>query len=128
MSIQDNTIALREVLELAQSGGGGGSGGGSVETCTVRFVLNASIYLHLYASVENGSVVYKSDSDLKQNSFTIENVPCGSALSFSVTGAMIPAASYSGGATQIATRNGYFWFAAPTESNSTGIVNVYDNG
>ena len=35
MSLQTNTIELREILQMVQSGNAGGSGSAEVETCTV---------------------------------------------------------------------------------------------
>ena len=75
MSLTDNTTALREVLELAQSGGGGGSGGaggskittgtftvtnnGMLEPGTSEYILTAT---NLNSSTKIVIIVLLSDA------------------------------------------------------------------
>lgn len=119
MSLTDNTIALREVLELAQSGGGGGSGGGSVGTCTVT-VTNANKFepsYFCYMSDSMSPTIEKIDN-MSSSIFTVVKGSLGVALHLnaqyepSVTGDII-----------MTTYSTYYEFAA-VKINGDGEIEV----
>lgn len=86
--LNNNTLALQELLTKVNNlpeGGSSGGGGASVETCTVNITLSSG-YIDAYTACVYRNGQYSADFLTSQAEgrlppFTIENVLCNSVLS-----------------------------------------------
>ena len=131
VTAQDTLIA--DIL-TALEGKAAGGGGASVETCTVTIVRGKSIsaFSGLVASLfENGAISYFREDTSTASTITIENVVCGSLISFVTLPPIIPSFSVEGGAEMIANFRydyAYIWqFEAPTTAGASATITVWDD-
>jgi hypothetical protein len=108
---------------------GGSSGGGSVETCTVTITtLMGGFIQDIFITQCVDGVISTLSKNIFLTTTTIENVVCGSALSFYTSAfAIIPNSSATDGAKRVGVLGNNWVFSAPTVANANATIEVWDD-
>jgi hypothetical protein len=129
-SLETAVAALETELEGKASGGSGGND--NIDTCTVNIISRTGLPLYVAATQYKDKIssYYVSNSGL--DTVTIENVVCGSIISFITNSPILPGYSVTDEAALIAYElpgggHSCWYFSAPIVANANATITVRDD-